>query len=371
MVTSRLLSPVPVGDALAVKEGVSLESVVAILRKLDGRDKATKMMQYGARFFYWWFATTDPALSERAFKLYRTTQRSRKAFRMLKVLDEVVKLRQILRAAGNKADSTGGGGTSAASYLGYAEALMAFRCLAMGAFWTFDNLNYLTTTDTVNFGVARATKGFSRSWSVSSALYILLGIDALRKTGEKRRQALAEYAAAANQQTGFPNGNGSGHPDGYVHGNGSSEALPQHHRGGGLEQGEEESRREAEARLREALTRANAEHFKSWLMILKGALDLTCAVNVSGMDLPKRLLGRKLNDGVIGAAGCASALCVLYNSWPTRQQQEQQQQQRRRPRQQQQREQDERQGQQQQSDSMLPPSPPQHQEKEVSRHVAA
>lgn len=42
-------------------------------------------MQYGARFFSWWFATTDPALSQRAFKLYRTTQRSRKAFRMLKV----------------------------------------------------------------------------------------------------------------------------------------------------------------------------------------------------------------------------------------------------------------------------------------------
>ena len=53
----------------------------------------------------------------------------------------------------------------------------------MSDFWTFDNLNYLTTTETVKFGVARATKGFSRSWSVSSALYILLGIDALRKVG--------------------------------------------------------------------------------------------------------------------------------------------------------------------------------------------
>lgn len=46
----------------------------------------TQILQYGARFFYWWFATTDPALSQRAFKLYRTTQRSRKAFRMLKVI---------------------------------------------------------------------------------------------------------------------------------------------------------------------------------------------------------------------------------------------------------------------------------------------
>ncbi|CAN0280285.1 unnamed protein product, partial [Hapterophycus canaliculatus] len=88
---------------------------------------------------------------------------------------------------------------------------------------------------------------------------------------------------------------------------------------------EEEARRRA--RLREALTRANAEYFKSCLMVLKGALDLTCAVNAAGMDLPKRLLGRKLNDGVIGAAGCASALCVLYNSWPARKKQQQQQQQ--------------------------------------------
>lgn len=51
---------------------------------------------------------------------------------------------------------------------------------------------------------------------------------------------------------------------------------------------------------------------------LQGVLDLTCAVNVAGMDLPKRVFGRKLNDGVIGAVGCASALCVLYNSWPAR-----------------------------------------------------
>lgn len=43
MMTSGLLSPVPLGDALAVKEGLSLESAVATLRKLDGRDKATKV----------------------------------------------------------------------------------------------------------------------------------------------------------------------------------------------------------------------------------------------------------------------------------------------------------------------------------------
>eukprot|EP00752_Nemacystus_decipiens_P006732 g6053.t2 len=345
MSSSGQLSLVPVGDALAVKEGLSLESAVATLRKLDGRDKATKMMQYGARFFYWWFATTDPALSQRAFKLYRTTQRSRKAFRMLKVLDEVVKLRQILRTAGG----------SKADFLGYKEALASLRCLAMGTFWTFDNLNYLTTAEMVNFGVVRATKGFSRAWSVSSALYILLGVDAVRKTEKKRREVLAEYAAAVSRREGLSTRNC--HRNENDHGNGSSSSTTTSNcSGSGVipQQRQEESRRaaEAEGRLREALSRANAEHFKSWLMVLKGALDLTCAVNITGMDLPKRLLGRKLNDGVIGAVGCASALCVLYNSWPARKHQQQHQQV----------EQDQRQGQRpSNSDSLLPapaPSPP-------------
>ncbi|CAN0292404.1 unnamed protein product [Pylaiella littoralis] len=344
---SGQLSLVPIGDALAVKEELSLESAVVTLRKLDGRDKFTKMMQYGARFFYWWFASSDPALSERAFKLYRTTQRSRKAFRMLKILDEAVKLQKILRTAGKNQTASGSRGTG---FLGYTEALMSLRCLVMGAFWTFDNLNYLTLTDTVNFGVARATKGFSRSWSVASALYILLGIDSLRKTERKRRGVLSEYAVAVSQRAVTPGGNGDGRSNG--HGNGESDSLgnssngygnghvngngrgdgnrngvPQQHQCEREEdEGEDGARREV--RLREALTRANAEHFKSWLMVLKGAIDLTCAINISGMDLPKRIFGRKLNDGVVGAIGCVSALTVLYNSWPAKQQQQQQQQQR-------------------------------------------
>ncbi|CAM9386392.1 unnamed protein product [Ectocarpus sp. 4 AP-2014] len=317
---------IPIDDALVVKEAVSLESFVVTLRKLDGRDKFTKLIQYGARFLAWWLSARDPGLSQRVFKLYRTTQRSRKAFRMLKILDEVVKLRQILRTAG------GNGGSSRTAFLGYAETLMSVRCLAMGAFWTFDNLNYLTITETVNFGVARATRGFSRSWSVSSALAIMLGIDSLRKTEKKRREALSAYAAAVSERIAPPdrngncNGNGNStrndHCNGNGHGSGEScDAVEQ--------QGQRDGDGDREGDvvgLREALRRANADHFKSWLMVLKGALDLTCAVNVTGVDLPKRLLGRTLNDGIIGAAGCVSALCVLYNNWPSRQQQQQQQQ---------------------------------------------
>lgn len=42
-IISNLMPPVPIGDALAVKEELSLESAVVTLRKLDGRDKATKV----------------------------------------------------------------------------------------------------------------------------------------------------------------------------------------------------------------------------------------------------------------------------------------------------------------------------------------
>lgn len=48
-------------------------------------NKTMQIMQYGARFLYWWFGTTDPVLSRRAYKLYRTTSLSRKPYRMLKV----------------------------------------------------------------------------------------------------------------------------------------------------------------------------------------------------------------------------------------------------------------------------------------------
>lgn len=41
---SGQLSLVPIGDALAVKEELSLESAVVTLRKLDGRDKFTKVL---------------------------------------------------------------------------------------------------------------------------------------------------------------------------------------------------------------------------------------------------------------------------------------------------------------------------------------
>lgn len=60
-ISSGLLSLVPISDALAVKENLTMESVVLTLRSLDGRDKATKVtLQYTGT------ATDD------LFAMYRT-----------------------------------------------------------------------------------------------------------------------------------------------------------------------------------------------------------------------------------------------------------------------------------------------------------
>ena len=36
----------------------------------------------------------------------------------------------------------------------------------MGAFWTYDNLNYLTTTKTINYGTDRALRGKASNHTV-------------------------------------------------------------------------------------------------------------------------------------------------------------------------------------------------------------
>lgn len=45
--------------------------------------------------------------------------------------------------------------------------------------------------------------------------------------------------------------------------------------------------------------------------------DLIVACNSTGFDLPKRLLGYKFHDGIIGVAGLISALSAVYKTYPT------------------------------------------------------
>jgi hypothetical protein len=46
--------------------------------------------------------------------------------------------------------------------------------------------------------------------------------------------------------------------------------------------------------------------------------DFVVACNAPGLDIPLRLTGHKLNDGVMGIAGLLSALAALNKAFPNR-----------------------------------------------------
>eukprot|EP00611_Tribonema_gayanum_P019575 TRINITY_DN3415_c0_g1_i1.p1 TRINITY_DN3415_c0_g1~~TRINITY_DN3415_c0_g1_i1.p1 ORF type:complete len:316 (+),score=110.57 TRINITY_DN3415_c0_g1_i1:155-1102(+) len=260
------LPAIPVADGFANKAPISLAAYVQATQKLEGRDKLTKIVQYGSRFLFWYFKNVAPngELADKAYSLYRFTQLSRKAFRMAKVADEVVRITALVESK---------------QYPNFKSTVAILKCASMGAFWTYDNLNYLTQAKVIGYGTDRAMRGFSRSWAIANVAMIYLGVQTLTETS-KRRQALAqEYKKAA-----------------------------------AVEQGGDADREVQ--RIRGEVKAANVAHFSSCLTLCKAVLDLTVAVNMPGMDLPLKVFGKKLNDGVMGASGVLSALIVIFNCWP-------------------------------------------------------
>ncbi len=55
------------------------------------------------------------------------------------------------------------------------------RNLSMAASWTYDNLSFFSTTQTLHFGSEKASKGYARCWAIGSAIYIYLGICSLSR----------------------------------------------------------------------------------------------------------------------------------------------------------------------------------------------
>ncbi|RQM30548.1 hypothetical protein B5M09_000254 [Aphanomyces astaci] len=47
----------------------------------------------------------------------------------------------------------------------------------------------------------------------------------------------------------------------------------------------------------------------------KVTCDLVVSANTAGVRIPERLLGKKLNDGIIGVLGCISASVFLHSLW--------------------------------------------------------
>jgi hypothetical protein len=67
----------------------------------------------------------------------------------------------------------------------------------------------------------------------------------------------------------------------------------------------------------EDVSRINMKRFDLCGDFLRAGCDFLVACNSTGFDLPLRLFGTKLNDGVIGIAGLISAISAVYKAYPT------------------------------------------------------
>lgn len=224
----------------------------------------------------------------RLTNLYKTTQTSRKAFRLGKSASYYKKL---LALADNKSLSPwqrylqliqNSGMVRRTRVGGFATNHTATDALSLSLSWTYhplqfgffiyDNMAFAGKAKIVSFDAEEAAKRGGVLWFCANIAGFALAISNLQADIEKEkcvRDVLASEDDAARVQA-----------------------------------------------LQEQLDALEQSRFKKFLAVLKVTCDLIVSSNTSGIRLAERLTGTKLHDGIIGSVGCVSALTVLYNAWP-------------------------------------------------------
>lgn len=190
--------------------------------------------------------------------MYKTTQTSRKAFRLGK---SATYYKKLLLLAENKALSP------------WQRYLQLLQNSGMFGFFIYDNMAFAGKAKIANFNAEEAAKRGGVLWFCANIAGFVLAISSLQADVEKEkcvRDVLASEDDAGRIQ-------------------------------------------ELQAQL-DALEQSR---LKKFLAVLKVTCDLIVSSNTSGIRLAERITGSKLHDGIIGSVGCVSALTVIYNAWPT------------------------------------------------------
>eukprot|EP00519_Triparma_laevis_P012051 CAMPEP_0182500546 /NCGR_PEP_ID=MMETSP1321-20130603/9471_1 /TAXON_ID=91990 /ORGANISM="Bolidomonas sp., Strain RCC1657" /LENGTH=257 /DNA_ID=CAMNT_0024705005 /DNA_START=115 /DNA_END=884 /DNA_ORIENTATION=- len=127
---------------------LSLQSFVTLSLTLDGRDKITKVIAYLSRLLsYYYLLTNSPHSSLRFSNLKSKLQESRKAFRLLKFLNEWLKLKKLIHTPTAREKEGKGEETREEEGKGmpvYRKIGMAGKIIGLAGFWTADNISYLS-----------------------------------------------------------------------------------------------------------------------------------------------------------------------------------------------------------------------------------
>eukprot|EP00510_Aplanochytrium_minuta_P009437 CAMPEP_0184055452 /NCGR_PEP_ID=MMETSP0956-20121227/7180_1 /TAXON_ID=627963 /ORGANISM="Aplanochytrium sp, Strain PBS07" /LENGTH=233 /DNA_ID=CAMNT_0026349269 /DNA_START=41 /DNA_END=739 /DNA_ORIENTATION=+ len=172
-----------------------VKNTLAYLKKLDGRDKSLKLLQYVSRYFSYQLLLSDPKsdLGERLKLLYKGVSLNRKAFRLGMFVDEYKKFEKTLNEA--KDDMK--------------KRLTLLKSFAQGLYYFFDNMSWLLSLkvitgdkDSVKVRAAR----FRLTAAIASILMCIMDISStqekiLGSKPESKERVKAEEKQGKNTVT--------------------------------------------------------------------------------------------------------------------------------------------------------------------------
>ncbi|TDH66088.1 hypothetical protein CCR75_005227 [Bremia lactucae] len=240
------------------KAPVSLDTFIKLAFCLEGRDKLSKLLQYGSRALAFYILASDPKsdLGQRLHALYKVMQQSRKAFRLGKSITYYQKI-QTLSNTKNLTETQ--------------RSLQILQNLGMLGYFITDNVAFASTAKVLPLDAQKLARYGGILWFGANVAGFFNAVDSLNADVEKEkcvRDILTTEDDAARIKT-----------------------------------------------LQMELETLQNGRLKKLLVVLKVTCDLVVSSNTGSVRLAERITGTKLHDGIIGSIGCVSAAVVLYNTW--------------------------------------------------------
>jgi len=288
--------------------------------------------------------------------MFRASQTARKCFHLFRTIEELEKLQAL---------------SSDTKTPQWRRRLMMLRAAAMAIYWFYDNTCFLIIVKLSTFDQRTAIARDGAAWSLANLISMWLALYDLDQNSKDRTRLEDKTAAllkaragaggastgtspthsmaagsAAEEEVGVGGPTaatvGNGAPAAGISSNGPSNGVMVNRSGNGNGSSKDLRSRQAvttttstasrgsssqpqggdavaDADVEEALeemARANVKRFDLAGDLLRASCDFVVACNSPGFDLPLRLLGYRLHDGVIGMAGLVSAVSAVYKAYP-------------------------------------------------------
>mmetsp|Transcript_4205 Transcript_4205/g.4777 ORF Transcript_4205/g.4777 Transcript_4205/m.4777 type:complete len:477 (-) Transcript_4205:1498-2928(-) len=339
---------------------LEIKAWIAMSLSLDGRDKITKVLQYLSRFLAWWFLSkvNSPAYAaahgHRLTNFFKSLSTSRKAFRLGRSIDELYKLGELLsrhfRQYSRNKDNLSSlltqntlGYKNLTSYVAYSsymsrtlqvistiltrsissipDRMFSFipissntdmpkvelwkatgsglKMIALVGFYLGDNLNFLTSSGTLdNYSLSETDrlsrrkqlqsllgKKSNQSYFFASIVGLVMNAYSYHRFVQQRNKTMLTREQVYDKNTND------------------------------LDEQKEEVDEDREKYLQSIATKKEQKQFELFLSVLKSCMDVIVFSNNDGIDLHKKWRGRKNHEGLHCLCGLISAGTGLYNQF--------------------------------------------------------